>query len=124
MKILNFQNIEKLIFHNNDIRFSLPQELQNHIYTWQMARKASFLRPTAKKAIFDFLNALNDEHLEILSELFGEPVRVEKVDYKSVKNIKIPLSKFDICEILCEMDGHNYFTTWRDSKYLYVSFWK
>ena len=89
-----------------------------------MARKASFLRQTAKKAIFDFLNALNDEHLEILSELCGEPVRVEKIDYKSVKNIKIPLSKFDICETLCEMVGHNYFTTWRDSKHLYISFWK
>jgi hypothetical protein len=124
MKILNFQNIEKLIFHNDDIRCALPQNLQNYIYTWQMGRKASFLRQTAKRAVFDFLNALTDEHLDVLSEFFGEPVRVEKIDYKSVKNLKLPLSKLDICETLCELGGHNYFTTWRDSKYLYVSFWK
>tara|TARA_Y100000034_G_scaffold104648_1_gene131353 strand:- start:12608 stop:12982 length:375 start_codon:yes stop_codon:yes gene_type:complete len=124
MKILNFQNIEKLIFHNDNIRHHLPQELQNHIYAWQMGRKASFLRQTAKKAVFDFLNALNDEHLDMLSEFFGEPVRVEKIDYKSVKSLKLPLSKTNICEALCEMVGHNYFTTWRDSKYLYISLWK
>lgn len=124
MKTLNFQNIEELIFHNNDIRFSLPKELQDYIYTWQMGRKASFLRQTAKRAVFDFINALTDEHLDMLSELFGEPIRVERIEYKSVKNLKLPLSKLDICETLCEIGGHNYFTTWRDSKYLYVSFWK
>lgn len=125
MKIINFQNVESLIFHNENIRPYLPQNLQNHIYQWQMGRKASFLRQTAKRAVFDFLNDLKDEDLELLSEFFGEQIRVEKLDYKSVKHLKLPLSsKLDMCEELCEIGGHNYFTTWRDSKYLYISFWK
>lgn len=124
MPVLNFQNVEKLIFHNEEINFNLPRELHNYVYTWQMARKASFLRQTAKKAVFDFLNALTEEHLDLLSELFEEPTSVEKIDYKTVRNYKIPISKFDICEKLCEIEGYNYFTTWRDSDYLYISMWR
>jgi len=124
MIILNFKNIEKLIFHNDDIRPYLPLKLQEYIYTWKMARKASFLRQTAKKAVFDFLNNLTDENIELISELLGETIRVDKVDYKTVKNIKIPISKSEICESLCEIENYNYFTTWRDSNYIYISFWK
>lgn len=53
------------------------------------------LRPTARKASIDMLNAMDEEKIEALRVYFGEEVVVDKITYNIVKNLKIPINKLD-----------------------------
>jgi hypothetical protein len=71
----------------------------------------------------DFLNEL-DQFGDILEGYFGEKVLIEKINYNMVQHEKIPLKDIDLCNTLCKINDFNYFTTWRDEEYLYISFWR
>lgn len=75
--------------------------------------------------MLDFLNNLHDEHIAILEEYFGERVVIERLNYGVSMNIEVPLEdSVGICEKLCEIEGDFYYSTWRDEKMLYISFWR
>ena len=122
MITLNFANIEELIFYNNNIKYHLPQHLMSHYYQWELGRKNQYLRNIAIRALFDFLNDITEEEIQLFEKFLGDKVKVEKFDYKVVKNYKIPLN--EICEELCKIGGYNYFTTYRDKDFLYLSIWR
>ena len=82
------------------------------------------LKQVGRSAMLDFLNHIREEDIAKLEEFFGERIIIEKLNYSTVKNLKIPLSQKDICQKLCEVIGFNYFNTWRDDEYLYISFWR
>lgn len=122
MITLNFTNIEELVFYNNNVKYYLPQHLISFYYQWELGRKNQFLRNIAVKALFDFLNGITEDDIKIFEKLFDDEVKVEKFDYKTVKNYKIPLD--EVCEKLCKISGYNYFTTYRDKDFLYLSIWR
>ena len=122
MILLNFTNVEDLIFFNNDVKSLIPQHLMNNYYQWKLGRKNQFLRMTATRAILDFLNSLTNEDIEHFEKILGDEIKVEKFDYKTVKNYKIPLS--EVCDSICEIAGNSYYTSYRDSNYLYISTWR
>ena len=75
--------------------------------------------------MLDFLNNLTDDHIAILEEYFGERVMVERLNYSVATNIEVPLDDANKdCEKLCEIEGDFYYSTWRDDKTLYISFWR
>ena len=83
------------------------------------------LREVGKQAMLDFLNEVNNDHLSLLEDYFDERVVVEKLNYDIVENVKLPLSEAGmVCDHLCRIEGFNYFSTWRDESYLYISFWR
>jgi hypothetical protein len=82
------------------------------------------LRSFAKTAILDFLNQLQDSHIEALENYFGERIVVEKLNYNIVYNVKLPISETDLCKNLCDIVGFNYYSMWRDDSYVYISFWR
>ena len=89
-----------------------------------MSKLVLMLRPTGKQAILDFLNELTDENVMVLEEYFGEKIIVEKLNYSIVMDTKVPLQEFSVCEELCQIEGYNNFTTWRDEDFLYITHWR
>lgn len=122
MITLNFTNIEELLFYVPNVKNNLPQHLVSYYYQWELSRKNQYLRNIASKALFDFLNNITDEDVKIFENLLGDSVKVEKFDYKTIKHFKIPLD--EVCENMCKIGGYNYFTTYRDSDFLYLSIWR
>jgi len=123
MKRLNFSTAEELVFQDTEVQKLLPPYMFSYFEQWRLGFRVPMLRQMAKQAILDFLDQLNDEHVQILEKHFGEQLVVEKLNYRSVENYKIPLSETKICEALCEIE-FQYFSTWRDAEYLYISFWR
>ena len=124
MKYLNFSNVEELIFHDREIQGRLPQHMFSVFEQWRLAQRIPFLREMGKSALLDCLNALEDDEVAILEEYFGEKIIVEKLNYSITDDIRIPLNESSLCQALCEIEGFNYFSTWRDEDFLYISLWR
>lgn len=122
---MNFSNVEKLVFHDPELQSLLPPHMFSYFEQWKMGKQMPFLKQIGKSAMLDFLNNLNEDHIAILEEYFGERVIVERLDYSVAMNIEIPLTDAnEVCKRLCEVEGNYYYSTWRDDKTLYISFWR
>lgn len=125
MVLINFSNIEELIFENSDLPHLLPPDYFSWYEQWRIGRQFPFLRSLGKEAILEFLNAIDSEHIRILEGYFQDKVVVEKLNYNIVRNVQIPLADLDkVCDKLCEIREHYYYSTWRDDNNLYLSFWR
>ena len=122
--IINFSNVESLIFNNDDIKHLLPAYYWSFFEQWKLGKQFPMLKQISKSAILDFLNHLNDDDIKKIGEYFGEKVIIEKLNYHTVVNVKIPLTDKEICQRLCEVVNFNYFSLWRDIEYLYITFWR
>ena len=121
---LNFSNAEDLIFYDLEAQQVLPIEMYSFFEQWRISKRIPYLKAIGQQAILDFLNVLNDEHIQALETYFKEPIFVERLNYSVAENIKIPLENSSICQELCKVFDFNYYNTWRDDKFLYVSFWR
>ena len=125
MKYLNFSNVEELIFQDRDAQKVLPPHMFSLFEQWRLAQRVPFLRELGKQALLDLLGGLNDEEdIPVLEEYFGEKIIVERLNYNVAENIRIPLNESTICKELCDIEGFNYFSTWRDKDFMYISFWR
>ena len=90
---------------------------------WYLSYRVPFLRDTRRKALLDFLNSLNSNHIEALEVYLGDRIVLDKIDYKIVKNVKIPLD----CDLNLAMGDFNDFSNFapsRDENNVYICFWK
>jgi hypothetical protein len=125
MKSLNFSNVEELVFMDKNIQDILPPAMRVHFEQWKLAKRVPLLAQMGKHAILDFINGLEDDHILILEEYFGERIFVERLGYSLSMNYKIPISDAnEMCQYLCKIEGSYYFSTWRDDEYLYATFWR
>jgi len=124
MLYLNFSNAEELIFWDTAVQRLLPVHMFSIFEQWRLAKRVAFLREVGKQAILDFLNTLTEEDVAVLEQHFGEKIVVERLNYTVAMDLKIPLAESKACEELCKVEGFNYFSTWRDDEYLYLSFWR
>lgn len=121
---LNFSNVEELVFYDTEVQKLLPVHMVGLFEQWRLAKRVPFLRDIGKQAILDFLNNLNESDVEILEHYFGDKIILEKLNYSIALNFKVLLTDSKLCEELCAVEGFNYFSTWRDGEYLYISFWR
>lgn len=124
MRYLNFSNVEELIFSNAETHRLLPSYFFGYFEQWKLSKRVPMLRSFGKTAVLDFLNQLDEHHIESLSEFFGERIVVEKLNYNIVSNLKIPLSQTEVCDQLCGVIGFSNYSMWRDDMHLYISFWR
>lgn len=124
MIVINFSNIEELIFHDRNIQSLLSKHLFSYFEQWRLSKRFPVIKSIGKQAVLDVLNQLNESDIFALEQHFGKNIVVEKLDYSVVKNIKVPLNEADICCELCKQAGFNYFSSWRDGEYLYLSLWR
>ncbi len=124
MLIINFLNVEKLIFEDSDLQGMLPSFMFSYFEQWKLGKRVPMLKQTGRQAMLDILEVLG-EATEVLEEYFGETVIVESLNYHAVWNLTIPLDdEKRCCEQLCQLEGCPNFTTWMDDKHLYVSLWQ
>lgn len=125
MRYINFSNVEQVIFEDEKTHKLFPSYFSNYFETWKLGKRMPMFRQLGKEALLDLLNSIRNEHLNALEGYFGERIVVEKLYYDTVRNLKIPLDKAeDACNQLCDVVGFNYFSTWRDGDYLYISLWR
>ncbi len=86
--ILNFENVEEQVFRDRKLCRRLPEfsELFNR---WRVAQQSSAGRQVARRAVMDFLNSLESEHIKKLKDYFQEDVLGETLNYNLVKNDQI-----------------------------------
>lgn len=121
---LNFSNVEELIFYDKEAQKMLPSSYFSLFEQWRIAKRLPMLKDIGKQALLDFLNGLTDADIESLELYFGESLAVERLNYSIAQNVKIPIEEGKICQELCDIQSMNYFSTWRDEEFLYVSFWR
>lgn len=119
---LNFSNVENIVFWDKELHKLLPDKF-SIFEQWKLGTMAPGMKEIKKSALLDFLNSLTEVEIEVLEFYFGEKVYVERLNYSIVENFKIPLDS-SICDTFCKIVKFNYFSTWRDDQYLYISFWR
>jgi hypothetical protein len=124
MRHLNFSNIEELVFRDPEVQRRLPKDLFNYFEQWRIGQRMPMLRQLAKSALLDLLDKLNDQHIAVLEDYFGERVIVEKMIFQTVRTLKVPLEETEICEELNKVLGDYHYSMWRDGTHLYVCFWR
>ena len=124
MKILNFSNVEQLIFYDQKAQKALPVHMFSLFEQWRLAQRVPFLKQLGRQALLDFLNGLTEDDINALEVYFDEKIIVEKLNYSIVHNLTVPLNEFSICKALCEIEGFGYFSTWMDDNFLYITFWR
>lgn len=124
MLILNFSNVEDLIFYDKDLQELLPVDMFSIFEQWRLSKRIPYLKSIGKEAILDFLNLIEENEIKILEFYFKEKIIVEKINYKIVKNVEINLKEEKICEKICDIQEFNYFNTYRDENFLYLTFWR
>jgi hypothetical protein len=120
---LDFSNVEELIFLNEKVRQVLPPFFANYFESWNLSKRVPSLKQMGRKAMYDLLNSLNEDHVLSLEEFFGERILIEKLNYNAVKNIKLGLEE-DVCRVLCDVVEDNYYSIYRDDKFIYITFWR
>lgn len=124
MVILNFQTVEELLFRNEEAQAVLPPYFASYFESWKLSKRIPALKQLGKSSVLDLLNGLQDEHVAALELFFGERIEVETLNYKAIRNVKIPLTDVETCRCLCEASGFSYMNIWRDNRFLYVSMWR
>lgn len=124
MLILNFSNVEDLIFYDKNIQNLLPVDMFSIFEQWRLSKRIPYLRSIGKEALLDFLNLIEENEIKILEDYFQQKVSVEKINYKTVVNIQVDLKKEKICQEICNIQEFNYFNTYRDENFLYLTFWR
>lgn len=124
MLYLNFSNVEDLVFRDRGAQGRLPTHYFSVFEQWRLSQQFSYLRELGRQAVLDFLNGVSEDEVRALEDLFGERIVVERLNYNVAVNLKIPLAAAEVCKALCEVEGFNYFSTWRDGDHLYVSLWR
>src|SRR5205809_958229 len=79
--LINFQNVEELIFFNRDIQEELP-EFKSMFEQWAIGIKSPLFKKVANKAKLELLNSLTHEHVLILEKYLKEQVFVAHLNYK------------------------------------------
>ena len=118
MRTLNSDNVEELIFYDQKLHLLVP-ELLPLIQQWQITQRVPGLTSLRRKTVLDMLNSLTEQHLAALEIYFGEPVRVERLDYQVVKNIEGSLDMS-----MSDVEGFKHLVVSRNEDRLYITMWR
>lgn len=119
---LNFQTADSLIIHDKKLQQLLPR-FKPIFDQWTLGIRVPALGFMAQKSRLDFLNQLTDEDIRIISAHLGDEVGLEKMEYRTSKDHKVPIKRLDDVwpELSCSGDN---FCISRDANQVYISLWK
>jgi hypothetical protein len=119
--ILNLQNVEDLIFFDKKIWDILP-EFRSLFEQWALSKRVPGMQNLGKRSIIDFLNNLEQSHLNKLEEHFNDIILLDKIDYHTVHNYNGNIEK--IQSELCRFEGFVDFFIYRKGDQISLTFWK
>ena len=121
--LLNIYNVDDLIFLDKQIQKELSH-LKPLFDQWLMGTKVPALRFLAQKSRLEMLEQLDtDKNRAILASYFNESTLVQPMDYRIVKNYKIPVSEVETTLNAMTWEVKN-FSAVRDAEYVYLSIWR
>ena len=91
MFTINIQNVETILFKNQEVKFVLL-DLRYIFDKWLLSYRSPALSQMRKQSLIEILNALDGTHIEKLAKLFGNMVFVEKLDHCLVKNLDLSIT--------------------------------
>jgi hypothetical protein len=122
---INIQNVEEIIFRNDEIWRELP-DLRHLREQWRMSKISPILRAMGKKAILEFLNKVKKEHETAISKHLGTSVTIDKIDYHLVKSLELSIedAELELNYLEAEQPSYPYFGTYRKNDKIYITFWR
>lgn len=117
---LNVGNVEDLIFLKSDARQLLP-EFQQIFDQWKFAMTVS-LRSLRIKSALDFLNSINETHMETLKLIVGDEIRIDKLNYNLTEDLTTSITELE--DKLNQRDRLDNFVCFREGDQVYISFWR
>lgn len=124
MITLNFHNVEELIFYDRALQKRLPAHYFSLFEQWRLSIQMPMLRELGKKAVLDFLEQVGAEEILVLEEALGDKIEVERLNYRTVAHISVPLSDTKSCTCIAGFADFRQATTWRDDEQLHITFWR
>lgn len=117
--ILNFHNIEELVFYDEQLKKKLP-EFADLFNQWAFSKQHIGFRQLTNRLISDFLGNIQEEQKVILEKYFGTKITINNIEYQIVKN-----EDYDVedAELLINNDDFN-LAICRDKNHLYITFWR
>jgi hypothetical protein len=86
-KILNFKNVEDLVFQNKQIKDALPH--LNHIFeNWLFGYQFIAAKFVRKQAVYDLLRYLSADDLKIISNILKEELVLSSDISRTIINIQ------------------------------------
>lgn len=119
---LTQKNVEDLVFFDSELQKRLP-EFSDLFQTWQLGKRIPVLRPTAQKAILDFIDRLNDDSIAALEDYFGCKVVLEKLDHCIVRSYTMNISEAEEA-LNGDIEKYDRFFIHRKGEQVYISFWR
>jgi len=118
---LDYKNVEQIVFHNKTIIEQL-QKYKNIFDTWLMASTVPQLRYIKNNIVITFLNYLDKNDLEIISNILGVKVLLSDTVQKPIENISsvVDSLEFDLPEDFNCID----FCLYRKKENIEVTLWK
>ena len=117
---INLNNVEELLFHNQEVR-KLLKDHQNWFKQWEIGVRVPGLRMLGKRAVLDFLNNVRESDILLLEQYFNDDVVVDVLDHQIAKHYKFPIREAQ--ERMCEL-GEGSLAMHRDGDFLYISQWR
>jgi len=119
---INLKNIEELLFKNNDVKNLIP-ELRHIFDQWLLSYRFPILNTMRKQAMMDLLNSLDKIHVNKLETLFGDKVVVDKLDFHTIKNLKLSIND-SIGNELTKYESYSNITMNRKGDQVYITLWR
>lgn len=120
--IINFKNIEELIFKNKNIREKFP-EFKAYFQQWDFSKQYSTFKSLGKQAVLDLMNKLNDRHVAILEDFFNQKVTISKIDNWIVKEFVFQVDELEIqLNELKEISSQ--LSLYREGDQVYLTVWR
>jgi hypothetical protein len=116
--ILDFYNVEDLVFKNYDIR-SLLVDYSDFFSKWNFYRIIGDVSKI-KQLKIDFLQKLSEKDILELKKFFNEDIFIKKLDNKIIRNISFDLENLNFNKDFDFKD----FCIYRDDKKIFLTFWK
>lgn len=118
---INIQNIEEIIFYNQQV-WNLIPDMKNYYQQWSMSQRVAGLKELGKRTIIEFMQALTESHLKKLEEYFQETILVQKIDTRIL--VSLSFDKNDLEQNLCKYDNYKDFFISRNKDQVNICFWR
>jgi hypothetical protein len=116
--IIDFYNIEELVFNNQDIRYSLNKYFE--IFNDWVQCKIFGNRSKINQLKIDLLNKLTEEDIEKISNYYNYNILIKKNCSNITNNIVFDLNNFDSFNI----ESYKDFCIFRDAEKVFMTCWR
>lgn len=118
---INFQNVEEIIFYNEEIWKKIP-DLIHLRDQWRISKMTPMLKAMGRKAMLDFLRTAKHSHADALSDHFGELVTIDKLENHLVINSEFLVDNDHVDFNIYE--NFTGFSTYRKDNEVFITFWR